>query len=319
MNKITIQKITKLNPESALIKELYQRSTDCAKEREYPPATFDKWWAGVIKQHEQSDFCDWFCFADELKALGYCFFTQWPGEKACYIHFQIPSKSDSAELLKAIIGFVNQQEKRGKVIIRTSFKLIQNACKQTHLKQGNEIQHFKKEVNQLSKDQLKKWASLIPSDLKIEYQNYVSDDSLEDVAYMMTTYLNQMIRPDKHETFSEKPHQIKRFMEFSKKNGTSFIHVILRDKNDKPMGLCVGRYDEEKPIVYAQRMTGVDESLRGKRLGIALKSLCYLRILEELPFMEKIITDCYVANTPIIKTNLKMGFERTHQVKEYYN
>ena len=137
---------------------------------------------------------------------------------------------------------------------------------------------------------------------------------------MMTSYLNDMVRPDKHEVFKETAEDVKSFMEFSKKNGAkSFIHLILRNSEKKAVGLSIGWISKDSPKVYEQRMTGLDRSLRGKKLGLALKAICYLRLMDNHPSVEYILTDCYEENVPIVKANLAMGFEPHYKKTEYYS
>lgn len=319
MKKLSVEKVIIKEPSNALFQKGYKVYREVYKDLIRKPNSI-KTWAELVKRGDDNlPLHDTFFFKKDNEVVGIAHVFTLENEEKVNLAFQIPSKNETDKLKALVFSFV-QKHASNKLAIKTSSNLVKEVAEELKLNKGNVIQHFKKRISEFSRDQLEEWAGKFPAGITKTIENYASISNYEDIANMMTSYLNDMVRPNKHEEFNETAEDVKSFMEFNKKNGEkSFIHLILRNEENKAVGLSIGWMSKDSPNVYEQRMTGLDRSLRGQKLGLALKAFCYLRLLDKHPDIEHVLTDCYEENIPIVRANLEMGFEPHYKKFEYYS
>ncbi|HEY9001724.1 MAG TPA: hypothetical protein VIM89_10255 [Mucilaginibacter sp.] len=61
--------------------------------------------------------------------------------------------------------------------------------------------------------------------------------------------------------------------------------------------------------VAKQQMTGVIKAYRNKKLATYLKAIITSEAFARFPEIEKIETNCYSVNTPIIHLNKRLGYK----------
>ena len=244
MSTFSTKDISDLPLDDPLFDDIYERYCEFYDGRVLNPDSKSKWFNGLRRFRTDFPFAKSYCIFNGESVLGYISYFRWSEQKSNNLFIRVPLKFKSESFTNFIAQFLKERIGERSLILKSSFPLIQQSAVKAGMIEGNVIQHFKKELKDFSIPMLEEWASKIPNNVKLEIENYVSDENLEDVAFMMTTYLNDMLRPNMHETFVETAPEIKSFMEFSKKNGNSFIHLILRGEDNKPLGICLGMYSE---------------------------------------------------------------------------
>lgn len=282
------------------------------------PLNFDEWRSlrNKIEQASAHDCVSLIKNEISGEVLAYVY-EVYSADKKLELFFGVPLNDVSAELHEALCNYLHDLKSEKKFTIRTSSSVVQSACEAAQLKAGNNIQHLYYDLAQNAERELSQFKGL-PDGITAEWQYIIKDFALaSEIAQHITTCLNDMQRANKHEHFKITGDEILQVNEDTKFTRRS-LHLILRDKDSRFLGLCFG-FSQVGSSVCEQRMTGLHKTLRGNGIGTIMKSMCYVKLKEEYPHIKTVLTDCYCDNAPILKTNLKMGFQKHYIVKEYYN
>ncbi|MCB9360404.1 MAG: hypothetical protein H6587_07465 [Flavobacteriales bacterium] len=152
--------------------------------------------------------------------------------------------------------------------------------------------------------------------LDVELNKELKGNEINEVAHLMTTLLNDILRFDNHEVFNQTPERIQRVVEQHKRSNNNSFHLLLRNKENELIGISIIVFKKENPTSVNQFMTGVLKEYRGLGLPTWMKAYMYDYLQKNYPTIELIKTDCFSGNTPMIHINKKMGFEEAYRTTE---
>jgi RimJ/RimL family protein N-acetyltransferase len=146
--------------------------------------------------------------------------------------------------------------------------------------------------------------------LSIELHEYVPEQLYPEFAALMTELMNDIVRDDNSEYFSETAQGVGKKMERFRKNEVAVLTLLLFSWNRELIGISL-MLKYPGLTVARQQMTGIKKPHRGKRLAAYLKALLTEETFRRYPGVEKLQTDCYSANKPIIHLNQQLGYRLT--------
>ncbi len=157
------------------------------------------------------------------------------------------------------------------------------------------------------------------NDLRLESIREPSELEIEQIAVLTTILLNDMKRSYTSHQFLETVETIKTGIALSLSRNQIFDWQILRDINQKMVGMSWLKYDKDNPKTFWQFMTGVLPEYRNRGLTKWIKANNYKNQLDKFPSLELIKTDCYDVNYPMIHINEILGFKMTKKsITLYY-
>lgn len=179
----------------------------------------------------------------------------------------------------------------------------------------NQFQHFEKILDSSQIPYLESIA-VVPDDLSIHYLSYPEGKFLLEFTNFMNNCFKEMIRDKVRENLHMEVKHVADWVKSAKKRNMAFEIVALRDKQEKMVAMSFGVLSRDTPKYLQQRMTGVLNPHRGRKLGMASKSLLYLKVINEYPMIEAVKTDCFTTNKPMYDIQTEMGFQPTNIADE---
>jgi RimJ/RimL family protein N-acetyltransferase len=150
--------------------------------------------------------------------------------------------------------------------------------------------------------------SYLQSDgLTLTIYEYVPEHLYDQFAVLMTELMNGIIREDSQEHFSQTGEDIKQRMEFYKKSRVEMLTLLLFDSGHELIGISFMLLYPNS-VVAKQYMTGIKNQYRGKKLAGYLKAMITEEAFRRFSNIEKIETDCNLANKPMIYINQHTGY-----------
>jgi RimJ/RimL family protein N-acetyltransferase len=225
--------------------------------------------------------------------------------------------SFSASLADAMIQF-NSTKQIDHWRVNTTNTAIRELVEQIGGTLSNTLNIYelsRKEINQVILNQWNQNSNLAELGLMLHQYDYVPDDLYEPFALLMTEMMNDIIREDSSEKFTETPEGVKAKMTQFRKDDIKMLTFILTDAVDNLVGLSI-LLCYPGSAVAKQQMTGIRKAYRNKKLAAYLKAQITIAAFSHFPEIEKIVTDCYSVNTPIIRLNEALGYvlkERSYQ------
>ncbi|MDR3711363.1 MAG: hypothetical protein P4L51_01005 [Puia sp.] len=153
-------------------------------------------------------------------------------------------------------------------------------------------------------------------ELTVAFHEYVPERLYDSFAALMTELMNDIIREDSQEQFSETAAGVARKMELFKKTHTRMLLFLLLDCSGQLIGLSFVLVDPHSAVAK-QEMTGVRREYRGRKLAYYLKALAIRETLQRFPHVQAMETNCYSINEPIIHVNRALGYEPTDTARQY--
>lgn len=96
-----------------------------------------------------------------------------------------------------------------------------------------------------------------------------------------------------------------------------YIRGVLFDAAQKIVGFSSIMIDLRNPDLGYQHMTGVIRELRGKGLGLYIKSMTFFKLREDYPEMKYVSTDTLAGNIYMQHVNRQLGYEKRADAREY--
>jgi GNAT superfamily N-acetyltransferase len=154
-------------------------------------------------------------------------------------------------------------------------------------------------------------------DATLEFVTSIPDDILEDYCRVYTEIFNQMPRDELQvgDTIYT-PERWKDDEKRAKDSGATHLTAFFREDNGDISGLTDVFYIPSLVPQLSQAMTGVREEYRGQGKGKWLKAAMLLKIKNQYPDIETIITRNATSNKPMLAINERLGFKLT---RELYN
>ena len=147
-------------------------------------------------------------------------------------------------------------------------------------------------------------------DATLEFVTSIPDDILEDYCRVYTEVFNQMPRDELQvgDTIFT-PERWKDDEKRAKDSGATHLTAFLREDNGDISGLTDVFYFPSMAPQLHQAMTGVQEEYRGQGKGKLLKAAMLLKIRNQYPDIETIITYNATSNKPMRVINERLGFK----------
>ena len=144
-------------------------------------------------------------------------------------------------------------------------------------------------------------------DLTIEIHEYVPERLSGVFADLMTSSMNDIIRSDAREVFGETQEGLERKLEYFRKTGIIMLTGLLFDRAQTLAALSFVLVFPDSTTAK-QELTGVKKEYRVRKLGTFLKAAVTEEAFLRYPHIDRLETNCYSANLPIIGINLAMGY-----------
>ncbi len=179
---------------------------------------------------------------------------------------------------------------------------------------GQENRLYLREVNW---DLVQQWAEAgprrSPQTKMRRFTDHVDDEVLEAFCVTLTETLNQqpfdelergeiIVTPETARVWEDRMTAV---------GGTSFLHAT-QEPDGEISGLTATYYNPDRRTFIQQGMTGVREVHRNRGLGKWLKADMLLRLREELPQVEVVVTGNATSNAAMLSINRRLGF-RLHR------
>ncbi|MEE9267845.1 MAG: GNAT family N-acetyltransferase [Thermoplasmata archaeon] len=169
-------------------------------------------------------------------------------------------------------------------------------------------------LDQLDWDMVEEWVTEGPSrspKTTLRFSgNYLDDDLIEEFCEMANEVSNQEPRGDLDlgdEFFT--PDIFKTRVASFVDAGGSFHRAITLEADGRISGYTVMGYHPSEATLIRQYGTGVREVYRGRGLGKWVKAAMLLRVREELPKVNVVITGNATTNAPMLSINDRLGFK----------
>jgi len=174
----------------------------------------------------------------------------------------------------------------------------------------NTINYYQLNRNQFNKAALREWQInqyLESGALTLAIHEHVPENLYSRFAALMTGLMNNIIREDNQEYFEETAEGVKQKMEVFKKSDVKMLTLLLSDVQERLIGISI-LLVYPNSVVANQEMTGIIAQYRGKKLAHYLKAMITEEAFRRFPEIEKIETNCYSANKPMIHINQLIGY-----------
>ncbi len=169
-------------------------------------------------------------------------------------------------------------------------------------------------LNQMDWQMVEEWAnegpSRSPNTTLQFFTNHIDDAIIEDFSDALTETFNQMPR-DELDVGDEimTPERIRIWeARFSDAGGTR-LSAITQEADGKISGLTEMGYFPDEEFIINQFMTGVRKAYRGRGLGKWLKAAMLLRVREEFPQVNVVVTGNATSNAAMLSINERLGFK----------
>jgi len=239
-----------------------------------------------------------------------------------YIDLNLTYLKDADENL--VSSFVEdnikiQIKRKQKLVFVSKKNFVYELLTKLDFKRRNSFVNFELALNVIDKSYLENTIQSIDlSDynLKDGFYGNPTFNIVEKIAPFKTELVKDMICEDKHMTVVISAKRKMKQIEAAKKELKINLFYLLFKENEL-MGMSEIMLNQNKPKIVMQYMTGVKKELTSNGLATFMKAKLYTYLLNEFPTIEKIYTDCFSANAPMIKINKRLGFQlykTTHEL-----
>lgn len=221
--------------------------------------------------------------------------------------------------LKELIEFCKSIAKKLKINVSNLYVL--ELFKNQNFSLGNETLWFDIEVQSINKKLITniiKKETPHKHNLLIELNQELQENEFKEIADLMTVLLNDMQRKNAHQVFKETAANVKEIVLTHKKGGKNLFHLLLRNNENKLIGMSIVLFKKENPKYVYQYMTGVLKEYRGLGLSFWMKAHIYDFLIKKFPSVELIKTDCFSDNLPMVHINKKLGFKEVETTIEMH-
>ena len=152
-------------------------------------------------------------------------------------------------------------------------------------------------------------------DASLEFVTSIPDDILEDYCRVYTEVMNQAPRDELQvgdEIFA--PERWKDDEKRMNDSGATHLTAFIREDNGDISGLTDVYYFPSMVPQIHQLLTGVQEEYRGQGKGKWLKAAMLLKIRNQFPDIETIITYNATLNKPMLAINERLGFKLVREL-----
>jgi len=215
-----------------------------------------------------------------------------------------PSASLSKTIANAICQLTANNPSKS-FRITTGDPLIRDVIAGFKGKIVNTINYYELSRSQLNEAILRDWQInpyMESGALTLAIHEHVPENLYSRYAELMTGLMNDIIRDDNQEYFEETAEGVKQKMALFKKNGVKMLTLMLSDVQERLIGISI-LLVYPNSVVANQEMTGIIAQYRGKKLAHYLKAMMTEETFRRFPEIEKIETNCYSANKPMIHIN----------------
>jgi GNAT superfamily N-acetyltransferase len=160
---------------------------------------------------------------------------------------------------------------------------------------------------------IEEWANEGPKkspETKLDFFYSIPEEIIEPYSKVYTETLNQQPLGDLDiSDIIFTPESLRESEKRRSELGRTHLTYITVEPNGEISGLTEMLYIPERENMIVQLLTGVKQEHRGRGLGKWLKAAMMLRIKEEFPKVEIIITDNATTNAPMLSINNRLGFK----------
>jgi RimJ/RimL family protein N-acetyltransferase len=143
--------------------------------------------------------------------------------------------------------------------------------------------------------------------LTLEFHEYVPEPYYGLFADLMTTSMNDILRSDEREVFGETAEGLEKKMTQFRGSGIIMLAGLMFDPARVLVALSFVLVHPDSTVAK-QELTGVSKAYRGKNLGTYLKARITEEAFRRYPQIDRLETNCYSVNLPIIHINLALGY-----------
>ena len=161
-------------------------------------------------------------------------------------------------------------------------------------------------------DRIKAWLDRVPGenpDLHLEFFTEIPQEHVDAYAELLTYCLQAM--PEQRAggvSFHVSPEEIQQRNERMREGPTVLYSGIAFDSERSMAAMTFCYVSRKAPEEVHQYMTGVRESHRGRGLAKWLKSALFLKLAEDFPENERLVTWIRAINDPMLHINEQMGY-----------
>ena len=152
-------------------------------------------------------------------------------------------------------------------------------------------------------------------DATLEFVTSIPDDILEDYCRVYTEVMNQVPRDELQ--VGDTIYTPKRWKDDEKRatdSGATHLTAFIREADGEISGLTDVYYFPSMAPQLHQVMTGVQVDYRGQGKGKWLKAALLLKIRNQYPDIETIITYNATSNKPMLAINERLGFKLIREI-----
>jgi len=235
------------------------------------------------------------------------------GNEMLFVSMETTLTRQSVALSKTILNEIARLTSNSRVEsfrISTANPLIRKMIKSFNGQIINTINFYQLSGNNLNTSLLKEWQInrfIETGELKLAIHEYVPEYLYNKYAALLTVLMNDIARHDRSEYFEETLEKVKQKMMLFKSTGVKMLTLMLSDAQGMLAGLSIMLVYPDS-IVAKQEMTGVIAKYRGKKLASYLKAMITEETFKRFKGIEKIETNCFSANGPMIHINQAIGF-----------
>ncbi len=138
----------------------------------------------------------------------------------------------------------------------------------------------------------------------------MGDALAEEYCDLFTEVFNEMPFEDLDVgQFTFTPETVRQHQANMAKAGMTWFAATTRERDGALSGLTEMGYHPDEGTMLRQFMTGVGNAYRGRGLGKWLKAAMLLRVREEYPGVEVVVTGNATSNAPMLGINVRLGFK----------
>lgn len=309
IRKITVEKLDEYQEQILDFRRRYYLQT-------YPdePLPDDSNWKEMMVQvyRDFPDFLNYNILQNNQIIADICLFEHplQTGETQAKIAIFHDKKTESEELFNLICETVNEWKTHSDLaVIHTLQNLVNRVAEYCQFTKGNLLKGLRLNFAEINHNLLNDWAKLLPDNCTYKMIETLNDKEREEVAEAVNTFFQDMKRDDNTVSTHLTVDDILNMEEMAELAMSTYKYLIIKDVNDRLVGLCYTRHRIELPSYAHQMMTGVAPDYRRKGLGKFMKAIMYQHLMQEAPHLKGVETACVVENNKIMGLNEKAGFK----------
>jgi len=287
-----------------------------------PPPDNSNWKEMAMKHYQQFSNFLYYNVFNNNQIIADLYFFEHPlqaGEMKANIAIFYDEKIAGEELFNTIFEMLNKWKTHGNLaVINARQNLVNRAAEHCQFTKGNTMKWMQLEFPKINHHLLDDWIKLLPENCSYKITANLNEKEREEVAEAVNFFFQDMKRDDTVVSTHLTTDAILKMEEMEKVRDSSYKYLIVRDINNKLIGLSYAAHKINEPAYARQMMTGVAPDYRRKGLGKFMKATMYQHLLQEAPHLKGVRTNCIAENYRIIGLNEQVGFKPDFDEQEWY-